>query len=126
MNNARPLAIFALLVGIMLLIVWLYLLIIRGIPDFQAHPKESIFHLAVEFCTSFMLIISSLRVLFSDGHGEGMLLLAMGMLFYTLVNTTGYFMEKAGNLIWAINLIVLVPAIYLTVQAFHGSQKKSD
>ena len=126
MNNARPLAIFAVVVGIMLLIVWLYLSLSGGIPDYQFHPTESAFHLAVEFCTALMLIISGFRVLFSDGQGEGMLLLSMGMLFYTLVNTTGYYMEKAGNILLAVNFFLLAPAIYLTIHAFHGSQKKSN
>ncbi len=125
MNNAKPLAYFAIAVGFMLFLVWTYILIKGAVPGYSHHPTETTFHLVVEYCTAIMLIISGLRVLLIKGQGEGMLLLSMGMLFYTLVNSTGYFIDRAGKDIVIVYLFLLAPAIYFTVFAFHGSRKKS-
>jgi len=123
MNRAKPLAIYALVIGTFLVGMWSFFLISGLVPEFDTRPTEISFHLIVEFCTAIMLIISGIRVLYSDGHGEGMLLLSTGMLFYTLLNSSGYYAEKASTGFILLFIMMLVAAIYLTIVAFHGTRK---
>jgi hypothetical protein len=124
MNRARPLAIYALIIGIIMLFLWSFFLISGLIPESNSRPTEITLHLVVEYCTAIMLIISGIRVLFTKGQGEGMLLLSIGMLFYTLLNSSGYYAEKASSVFIALFVLMLVVAIYLTYFAFHGSPKQ--
>jgi len=123
MNRAKPLAIYALITGTLLAVLWSFFLIQGLVPDLSTRPTEISFHLTVEFCTAIMLIISGLRVLYSKGQGEGMLLLSTGMLFYTLLNSSGYYAEKASTGFIMLFIIMLITAIYLTYLAFHGTPK---
>jgi hypothetical protein len=123
MNKARPLAIYSLIIGTLLICFWSYFLISGHVPEYSARPTEISFHLTVEFFTAIMLIISGLRVLYSSGQGEGMLLLSIGMLFYTLLNSSGYYAEKASTGFILLFLTLLIVAIYLTYVAFHGTPK---
>ena len=123
MNRAKPLAIYALIIGTFMFCMWSFFLIAGLVPEFNTRPTEISFHLIDEFCTALMLIISGLRVLYTNGHGEGMLLLSTGMLFYTLLNSSGYYAEKASTGIILLFILMLVTAIYLTVIAFHGTRK---
>jgi hypothetical protein len=126
MNRAKPLAIFAIIVGFIMLCLWMYFLFITKLPDFEIKPAEVSIHLAVEICTAIMLIISGIRVVFTKGEGEGMLLLSMGMLFYTLLNSSGYYAEKVSNGIIYLFIAVLMTAIYFTIMAFHGSRREKS
>jgi hypothetical protein len=103
--------------------LWVFFLLSGLVPEFATRPTEISFHLIVEFCTALMLIISGIRVLYSNGQGEGMLLLSTGMLFYTLLNSSGYYAEKASTGLILLFIIMLVTAIYLTIIAFHGTRK---
>lgn len=123
MNKARPLAIYSLITGTLLICLWSYFLISGLIPEYSTRPTEISFHLTVEFCTAIMLIISGLRVLYTSGQGEGMLLLSIGMLFYTLLNSSGYYAEKASTGFILLFLTLLIAAIYFTYVAFHGTPK---
>jgi hypothetical protein len=123
MNKARPLAIYELAIGVFMLCLWSFFLITGNIPEYNNRPTEFSFHLVVEVCTALMLIISSLRVLFTKGHGEGMLLLATGMLFYALLNSSGYYAEIANTGFILLFILMLAVAIYLTYIAFHGTPK---
>ncbi len=123
MNKARPLAFYAIIIGTLMFCIWTFFLVVGNVPEYNIRPTEISFHLVVEFCTAIMLIISGLRVLLSDGHGEGMLLLSTGMLFYTLLNSSGYYAQKASTGLISLFILMLITAIYLTVIAFHGSRK---
>jgi hypothetical protein len=123
MNNAKPLAIYELAIGIFLLCLWSFYLLSGNIPEYNNRPTEFSFHLAIEACTALMLIISSLRVLLTKGHGEGMLLMSTGMLFYALLNNSGYYAERANTAFILMFILMLAIAIYLTYLAFHGTCK---
>jgi hypothetical protein len=123
MNRAKPLAIFSLGIGSFLIMMWSFFIIKGLVPEFNTRPTEISFHVVVEYCTAIMLIISGIRVLITNGQGEGMLLMSIGMLFYTLLNSSGYYAEHArtGFIIFFISM--LAAAIYFTYMAFHGTPK---
>lgn len=102
---------------------WIYCRISGIIPFPVNDTLENNLHFTVELCTSIMLIVSGIRVLFSKGEGEGMLLMAMGMLFYTCLNSIGYFSGKLTNSLIFIYFVTLLTAIYLTIIAFHGGSR---
>lgn len=123
MNNAKPLAIFATIAGFIMFGIWSYFLVTGRIPEFDSMKPEVTLHFAVEICTAIMLTVSGFRVLFTNGHGEGMLLLSMGMLFYTLLNSSGYYADKVDKTVVFTFVLVLLVGISLTIHAFHGSRK---
>jgi hypothetical protein len=123
MNKARPLAIYATITGSMMMAFCLFLLLGTEMTDYKLRPIEISFHMVIEFCTALMLIINGLRVIYSKGQGEGLLLVSIGMLIYTALNNTGYYAEKSSLLMIAMFLVILISAIYLTIIAFHGRVK---
>lgn len=120
LNKARTLAFYAIISGSAMLSIWIFCLVSGKIPEFTSRSAEMSFHFAVEICTAIMLLINGLRVLISKGNGEGLLLVSVGMLFYSLLNTAGYFAERSITALMVFCILMLVVTICITINAFHG------
>lgn len=106
-------AVFALLMGLIMLIVWT-VLIATGQHDFQTAPYESASLLAAEAVTALALLIGGAALLSRKKWGLSIHLASLGMMLYTSVNSIGVF-AQAGVIPASIFFTVLTVVTILLV-----------
>ena len=115
-------ALYALVVGTLMLIVWIALLVTGQVPDLPAQLPSLIFHWVAELLTAVALILAGAGVLRKRTWHMWGYPLAMGMLVYTLINRPGYYAQRGE---WAMVgmfgvlglLWIIAMAVYLSRRA---------
>lgn len=87
-------SIFSIGVGIGMIGQWIMFYIRDQIPELETEPVRIKLHLAAELLTAAALILGGTALFLNTAWGKEMLLLALGMLLYTLVVSSGYFAQK--------------------------------
>lgn len=92
-------SVFALSVGLMMLVQWTVTLIRKRVPGKDEGisgrgKREMLFHWAAESLTSITLIFSGITMLLGWHGARSSHLLATGMLIYTVINSAGWFAER--------------------------------
>ena len=90
-------AIYALVVGVLMLAMWTVLLLTGQAPELATEPLRILFHLAAEALTALTLIAGGIGLLRGRPWARGLTLLGLGMLVYTVIASPGYY-AQAGNL----------------------------
>ncbi len=108
-------AVFALIVGAGMIGQWFFFLAIGQVPELKTEPLRIRFHLAAEFATAIALWVGGLALLTGLTWGPWFYLLAMGMLFYTVIVSPGYFAEKGQWAFVGMFAVVLVLALVSVV-----------
>ena len=83
--------IYTLFIGISMSLMWLIFLFNDQIPELRTAPIEIIYHLAAEFVTAGLLIGSGFGLFLNKKWGFQLYLFSMGMLFYTVIVSAGYY-----------------------------------
>ena len=109
MNFAKSSSIYALVIGIMMLCMWVFFIATGMVPEFETKPAEIILHLIAEFTTAIALIVSGIIMLKSRSFGRWLYPFSIGMLIYTLIVSPGYYIQSGdyGFVIMFCILIVL-------------------
>jgi len=94
-------AVFALVIGIGMIIQWGLSFASQQIPELRSEPIRIGFHLAGEAATAILLIISGIGLLRSALWAPTVFYIAAGMLLYTAIVSPGYFAQQ-GNWKWLI------------------------
>jgi hypothetical protein len=100
-------AIYALCVGALMLVQWAFFLLTGNVPELQSAPWSIAFHLAAEFLTAIMLIISGRMLLKQHSLGKHVFFVSIGMVIYAMVNSAGYF-AQSGDWVFVAMFGVLV------------------
>jgi hypothetical protein len=109
-------AFFAIIIGAFMIFQWIYLLIFKKVPELESSPKEIKFHFAAEFLTAAVLITGGIGVLAFWSIGSHLLLVGLGMLIYTTINSAGYFAQKKEwEMVFMFGLIFVFIIIGLTI-----------
>lgn len=87
-------AIFSLLVGVGMIGQWTASFVAKQIPELKDEPIRIWFHIVAEMVTALALIAAGLGLLFKQGWGVDLYLVASGMLLYTAIVSPGYFAQK--------------------------------
>lgn len=86
-------SVYALLMGLCMMLMWTFFLFSGSVPELDSRPIEILFHLFAEFSTAIVLIISAILSLKSKPISRSLLLVALGMLLYTLMVSPGYYTQ---------------------------------
>jgi hypothetical protein len=87
-------AIYALVVGLGMIGQWTFFLFTDQVPELKTEPYRIAFHLAAEFLTAVLLIVSGVGLLLDASWSRPLYLVSIGMLLYTSVVSPGYFAQK--------------------------------
>ncbi|HZW38426.1 MAG TPA: hypothetical protein VFF33_03915 [Ignavibacteriaceae bacterium] len=113
MNIKKIAAVYSLVLGSGIILFWMYLLLDGFVPEINTKPTEILFHLIAEFTTAIFLFISSVFMYENFKGGTYLNLTSMGMLFYSLIQTPGYFFQIGESLVASIFLICLLVGIVI-------------
>lgn len=89
-------AILALFVGAAMLVMWSVLLLTGQAPELRSEPWRIVAHLLAEATTASVLIAGGAGLLRRGRQSRRVLLVGLGMLFYTLIASPGYY-AQLGN-----------------------------
>lgn len=101
--------IFSLAVGLVMIGQWSYLYLSWQIPELEYEPIRIRFHIAGEMVTALVLILSGIALLSGLQWAITSYLISLGMLFYTLIVSPGYFAQQ-GEWKWVGIFAVLMIA----------------
>jgi hypothetical protein len=87
-------AIYALVVGVAMIGQWTVSIVRKQVPELETERARITFHLAGEFITALALLASGSGLLLDACWGLEAYLVAVGMLFYTIIVSPGYFAQK--------------------------------
>lgn len=100
-------ALFAIVVGLIMLLEWSFFYLSGGIPELEHEPVRIRFHLVAEVVTALSLIFSGVSLLAGLDWAGRVYHVSLGMLFYTAIVSPGYFAQK-GDWKWLGILSVLI------------------
>ena len=90
----RAAAVFAILMGVLMLIVWGILLVTGQEAEVSARTPSALSLLAAEFLTAFSLIVGGYGLFTRRKWGPRAVLIALGMLLYCVIFSIGVFAER--------------------------------
>lgn len=112
MNNTLKIAgIFQVLTGTGILGIWIINMLGGAIPELQTELIRIAMHLLAEFFTGTLLLVSGIYVLLKKKKSSALFYLSFGALFYTLIASPGYFVQKEQLGVSALFLVLLVLSI---------------
>jgi CHASE2 domain-containing sensor protein len=117
-------AIYALGVGTLMLLQWAFFLLTGNVPELETAPWSIAFHLAAEFLTAIMLIISGVMLIKTHRFSKQIFLLATGMVIYAMVNSAGYF-AQSGDWVFVAMFGVLLVLAGISVYRVLNSKRPS-
>jgi hypothetical protein len=85
---------YGIVVGVLMIVQWLFSIVTGGVPEFQTEPWRIGFHLAAEFATAIALIVGGIGSIQSKSWGVPVLMTAIGMVIYSEIVSPGYFAQQ--------------------------------
>ena len=96
---------------------WTSDIVRRRIPSQEDEPVsgrgffDMIFHWTAEFTTAFILIVAGIGLILGSTWGLTVYLVAMGMLIYTAINSTGFFAQQRKWSMVGVFAVILILAV---------------
>ena len=108
--TARPKssAVYAIVVGCLMAAMWTFFLASGQVPELASEPVRIALHLAGEFATAALLVVSGAASLGSRPWGAVLLPFALGMLAYTVIVSPGYYAQRGEPAFVALFAVLLV------------------
>jgi len=104
-------ALYTIVIGIMMMGQWGFFIATKQVPELETEPVRIGFHLAAEFTTAVALIAGGIGLLMNSGWGLTIYLISIGMLFYTVIVSPGYFAQKGDWPMVGVFAVMLILAL---------------
>jgi hypothetical protein len=102
---------YGIIVGFVMIAQWIFFLATDSVPELQTEPWRISLHLAAEFITALMLIVSSIATLKSVVWGRKVLLAGLGMVIYSEIVSPGYFAQLGQWALVGMFAVLLLGAV---------------
>ena len=96
MRLRKTTAIFALVVGAGMLVIWILQVMTGQAREVQTAPVELALAIAADWITAIVLLVTGAGLLKSKQWAQRTYLFALGMLAYSVIVSSGYFAQQ-GN-----------------------------
>ncbi|MDO9534105.1 MAG: hypothetical protein Q7J85_01955 [Bacillota bacterium] len=122
MNYKKVTAYFAIIMGVAMIVMWIFFFAVGSVPEIETKPAELALHLLAEFITAVLLFISGIRLLVAKKWGLQIYLVAAGMLFYTMIISPGYFLQQGEPAFGVMFAVFIILALFFTVKLLAESR----
>ncbi len=109
-------AIYSIIVGVSMLAMWVMFYVTDGIPELITKPMEIYIHIFAEAVTALMLIAAGYGLLRELKWGVRLYLIASGMLLYTLINSSGYFIQNGDVAMVTMFFVLTIITLFLLIR----------
>lgn len=86
--------VYAIVIGIGILGLWIMLLLTKQVPELETEPIAIKFHIAAESAMGLISILSGIFLLVNLTWAPYIFALAMGLIIYAVINSAGYYGQK--------------------------------
>ncbi len=118
----KTLASVHLIVGGSILFMWLFFYVSGSIPELETAPHEIAMHLIAEGLMALLLILSGVLLLRQSSCATSITYIAYGMLLYSVINSSGYFLSPLNiPMILMFLIIAIVSTRYIVMYAKNTS-----
>ena len=107
--------IYAIVIGIGIIGLWTMLYQTKQIPELTSEPIAIKFHLAAEITMGILSLISGIFLLIGLSWAPYFFILAMGLVIYAVINSSGYYGQRKQWLFVIIFGIILVASVSLVI-----------
>jgi len=111
--------IFCLLIGLCMLGMWSFLLISGNVTELKTEPIRISLHLASEFLTAVLLILSGIGKLLKKRYSSVVFKVSLGLLMYSVINAAGYYAQQSN-----IPMVIMFTVILLFNLFFAAKELK--
>jgi hypothetical protein len=108
-------SIYAVAVGGLMIIMWSFFIVCGQVPELQTKPAEILLHIIAELLTALLLVVSGVLVLRAIQWANLTLLIAFGMLFYTMIVSPGYYIQDGSAAFVAMFALLLAAGLFAAV-----------
>ena len=115
---------FGIIVGLSMVGEWALFYLVGNIPELENAPIAFSFHIAAELITAALLIVSGAGLLRRRNWARPLYLLALGMLFYTVIVSPGYFAQQ-GEWQWLLMFAAILLAGLMTLPSVVRDSQKT-
>ncbi len=116
MMKHKAAAVFSIVVGISMILMWMMFYLTGSIPELESEPARIAMHLLAEFATALALIIAGWGLLKAKTWGVNIYLLATGALLYTMIQSPGYFVQSGETGFVVMFSVLIILALFFLVQ----------
>jgi hypothetical protein len=109
---------YSISVGVLMIAMWLFFIFTGNVPEFKTIPYSISLHLFDEFATAIMLIAGGAGLIKKARWATHVHLISMGMLFYTIIVSPGYYLDQGQIYISVFFGVLLVFSIILSILTF--------
>lgn len=87
-------SIFLIAIGFLIIGMWSALLLGKKVDDLETNRLGIIHHIVAEFITGMLLIMAGASSILDSRWSLEISLVALGMLLYTVINSSGYYAQR--------------------------------
>ena len=109
-------SIYSIFVGVCMIGMWILFYVTESIPELKTNPIEIIIHIIAEFITGILLILAGVSILLKKAWSYKLYLVSSGMLVYTIINSSGYFLERGDIAMTTMFYLLLIPLVVFIVK----------
>jgi hypothetical protein len=91
MKIQKVTAVYAVVVGIGMIGMWIMFLLNGQVPELATKPAATYMHLAAEFLAAITSLVAGIGLWHGKSWASGVYLLSAGMVLYAVVQASGYF-----------------------------------
>jgi hypothetical protein len=110
--------VYSITVGVLMIAMWLFFILTGNVPEFETIPYSISLHLFDEFVTAVLLIIGGVGLIKKAKWALHIHLISLGMLFYTVIVSPGYYLDQGQIYIPILFAVLLIFAIILSILTF--------
>ena len=107
--------IYAIIIGLGIIGLWLMLILTKQVPEFKSEPVAIKFHITAEITMGTLSILSGIFLLIGVSWANYFFSLAMGLVIYAVINSAGYYAQKNQ---WSFVImfgIILIASVILVI-----------
>jgi hypothetical protein len=110
-------SVYSIVVGVAMIAQWTSDIVRRRVPSPEDDPVsgrgffDMLFHWIAEFITAFILIVAVIGLILGSTWGLTAYLVAMGMLIYTAINSSGFFAQQHKWSMVGVFAVILILAV---------------
>ena len=113
-------AIFSLIVGTSMILMWVFLLITGQVPELDIIPIETMFSIVADNGTAVLLLLGWYGITRKKSWGRDVYLISMGALFYSLMIAIGYYSQLGETAMLGMFVPIFIVMMYSTYMKIQG------
>jgi hypothetical protein len=104
-----------IIIGLAMLIMWIFLLLKREVPELSTKPTQIFFHLVAELSTSIVLIVGGIGLIMGFSWGIPIFFISIGMAIYSTINAAGFYGQLKDWPMFIVLIVFTIVSLLITI-----------